>query len=105
MSAKEVFKSLVEKASGWARRRRGRMKVDQGVPGELITALPAEDRAALKDFTAEDISSDKVSCDSLWYFMEETDEERGEQMLKEEKVKFDQKILKDDGSRRRKYEH
>lgn len=105
MKAISIFEKLKNMAAGWSWRRVNRRTTDLGVPGELVTSLPPEEREALKDFTATDISEDKVPHNELWYYHHSSKEEQMSDMIKEEKSKFDKKILKDaDRPRHRKYD-
>lgn len=92
MKASDIFAKLVTKAYGLSWRPFGRPSgFAVGIPGELVQSLSYEERSALKDFKADDISADKILHGQLLLFAEAL---KSESFINQEKLKFDRKILK-----------
>lgn len=55
MKAKDILEKLIDKAHGYSWRLSGSLRrKPHGKPGELIAALPEEERAALQGLTSDD---------------------------------------------------
>ena len=117
MSARAVFEKVCNAAYWWASNKlpgsireaaSGTGSIRYGKPGEFIGQYISDaDRAALKDLKSEDVAQNTYNAESAkWAAYMGTDKDTArtyaENLLKEEKIKFDQKILKDSPSADRK---
>lgn len=98
--AKATFDKLFHQAYWWTSRH-SPDKIrnhEVGKPGEMVERLSAEDREALQHLRAEDISDNNISKESVFLAAEQANYLSWEyytRMIKEAKLAFDKKILKD----------
>lgn len=76
-----------------------RLKKWQGKPGEIIAKMSEEDKEKLRELKSDDISSGAMGRDAdlaayTGYQESDEDKNRYEQLGKELKLKFDEKIVK-----------
>lgn len=109
MNARDIFEKLRIMATGFLgprdqlKRRRGE---PIGVPGELVNSLSEQEREVLKDLKPSDISEETIGRGELRYYADQSDSKVMDEQFKADRIKFDQKILKDnDRPRHRKYDH
>jgi len=98
VKASEVFEKLVNRAIAYCMRYPSiRYSPDkyQGTPGELLKHLSEEERKDLGNLKSEDISSDVISKEQTYLHTEmtpRTGEQYGNDIIKEEKSKFDKRM-------------
>lgn len=99
--AKISFDRLYSQAMWWT----GRQSADHirngkvGKPGELVERMSPEEREALQQLKSDDLSSDKITDQEAALAAENANYfswKHYTQMLKEAKLAFDTKILKQD---------
>jgi len=100
MKAVEVFEKLVSRAIAYCMRYPSiRYSPDkyQGTPGELLKLLSEEEKKDLSNLKSEDISSDVISKEKTYLqtgMTPRTEIQYGNDLLKEEKSKFDKRMKK-----------
>ena len=98
MKAFEVFEKLVSMAIGYCMRYPSVRHVPdpyQGTPGELLSRLSEEDKKSLQDLTSSDVANvPEKEAASTAYWTPRVENQDGEALLKEEKIKFDKRMKK-----------